>query len=358
MNILIDIGHPANVHYFKHFAWVMEKKGHHVFFTTIEKEFEPYLLKAYGFPFKKLGNHKKTVSGKILGLIIYNIRLLIYCLKVKPDIILAAGSISAAQVAFLLRKPFIQLEDTGNMEQIRLYRPFSRLILTPDVFSLNLGKKQFRYKGYQELCYLHPNYFKPDQKILDDLGLEPDKKYFVLRFISWQATHDSGIKGFSVEEKYDLVRELSAYGIVLISSEKPLPQELEQYKLKIPPEKLHDILASADLYIGEGGTTATECALLGVPNILINPMAKHIGNHIELQNKYQLQFYFDNLQEAMPKIKAILNNENNLKTMKVQRDRLLKDKIDVTAFLVWLVENYPESVREIMQHPDYQDKFK
>jgi hypothetical protein len=35
-----------------------------------------------------------------------------------------------------------------------------------------------------------------------------------------------------------------------------------------------------------------------------------------------------------------------------------KEKIDVTAFMVWFIENYPESVKVIKENPDYQHRFK
>ena len=34
------------------------------------------------------------------------------------------------------------------------------------------------------------------------------------------------------------------------------------------------------------------------------------------------------------------------------------DEIDVTAFMVWFVENYPKSVQVMKNNPDYQYKFK
>jgi hypothetical protein len=37
---------------------------------------------------------------------------------------------------------------------------------------------------------------------------------------------------------------------------------------------------------------------------------------------------------------------------------MIKDKIDVTAFMVWFIENYPESKRIMKENPDYQYKFK
>ena len=41
-----------------------------------------------------------------------------------------------------------------------------------------------------------------------------------------------------------------------------------------------------------------------------------------------------------------------------KRRSLLEDKIDVTAFLVWFIENYPESVSIMKENPDYQMRFK
>ena len=36
---------------------------------------------------------------------------------------------------------------------------------------------------------------------------------------------------------------------------------------------------------------------------------------------------------------------------------MLSEKIDVTAFMVWFVENYPESVEIMKKNPDYQLRF-
>jgi len=38
--------------------------------------------------------------------------------------------------------------------------------------------------------------------------------------------------------------------------------------------------------------------------------------------------------------------------------RLLQDKIDVTAFIVWFVENFPESVGMIQADREFYDRFK
>ena len=53
---------------------------------------------------------------------------------------------------------------------------------------------------------------------------------------------------------------------------------------------------------------ASEAALLGVPNIVINHLAKYCGVNKELFN-YKLQFYYDSFSEALEKIQDIIVNK-------------------------------------------------
>ena len=46
----------------------------------------------------------------------------------------------------------------------------------------------------------------------------------------------------------------------------------------------------------------------------------------------------------LDKIQELLSREFK-KQWKIKRDRLLADKIDVTEFYVWFIENYPESAK-------------
>jgi uncharacterized protein len=41
-----------------------------------------------------------------------------------------------------------------------------------------------------------------------------------------------------------------------------------------------------------------------------------------------------------------------------KREKLLDEKIDVTAFMVWFVENYPKSFKIMKKNPTFQDRFK
>ncbi len=41
-----------------------------------------------------------------------------------------------------------------------------------------------------------------------------------------------------------------------------------------------------------------------------------------------------------------------------RRNKMLNDKIDLTAFLVWLFESYPDSISKLKINPEIQHQFK
>ena len=356
MKILIDINHPAHVHYFRNFIKIMEKHGHEFLITSRNKEIEHYLLNRYNIPFFDRGKGKNNLIGKSLY---YFKACYIIFKKAKifnPDIMLSFGSPYVSFVSKLINTPHIIFNDTEHAKLSHfLSDPFSKCILTPSCYNKNLGKKQIRFNGYMELCYLHPNRFTPDSSILDLLGVQKDEKYIILRFVSWNASHDVGQSGFSNEMKLKVVKELSKYAKVFISSEGELSDDLKTYQIKIPPEKMHDALAFATLFVGEGATMASECACLGTPAIYVNSLT---AGTLEEQEKYELLFGFRNSYGVIEKAIELLNTTNLKQKFQNRRQRMLADKIDVTAFMVWFIENYPQSVQVMKENPNYQYNFK
>ena len=51
MRILIDMGHPAHVHFFKNAIRSLEERGHSVKITARDKDVTLALLEAYGFDY-------------------------------------------------------------------------------------------------------------------------------------------------------------------------------------------------------------------------------------------------------------------------------------------------------------------
>lgn len=359
MNILIDIGHPAHVHLFKNYAKEMISRGHKVLFTCRDKEFEIYLLEFYGFEYKSFGKKYKSTAGKLLGMIKFDIKEFLTGLKFKPDLLLSHGSIYAAHASFFLRKPHIAFEDTFNFEQVKLYKPFTDIILTGSYDHPLKSDKVVRFKGYHELAYLHPKRFTPDKTVLKHLGVNEDEPFVILRFVSWVASHDRGHAGISFENKLKAIEEFSKYAKVFISSESELPKELEKYRINIPAEKMHDALYYASLHWAESFTMPAECSILGTPSIVMhNTDALYLK---EQEEKYGLCFYFSESIEdqllAIEKGTELLKERLPKSYWIEKRDLLLLDHINVTDFTIWFTENYPESKMIMQNNPDYQLKF-
>jgi len=340
MKILIDIGHPAHVHYFKHFIWIMQGKGHSINIISRDKEVAFNLLDYYKLPYINRGKGKKGMLGKLLYMIRADWFILKHALRFKPDIFLSAGSMYAAQVAWFMRKPHIAIDDTDhNLFQHIMYVPFTEAILTPQVFQKDFGKKHIRFDGFLELGSLHPNRFIPTPENVKDLLKDSDKnRYVILRFVSWDASHDIGLKGLSLEDKYLLVKELSQYAKVIISSEAELPDDLKKYAFKTHPAYMHDVLNSACLLVSESLTMSAEAAFLGTPALCIST-AK--AGTLDEEVKLGLIELYRSSEGLVNRAIEMVKDATYKDVFKLRSKTIMKTKVDLTDFMVEFVENYP-----------------
>jgi hypothetical protein len=68
-----------------------------------------------------------------------------------------------------------------------------------------------------------------------------------------------------------------------------------------------------------------------------------MGNFIELENKYGLIFNYSDANEALNKAIELIQIENIKEEWSYKRKEMLSDKIDITSFLSWFIETYPDS---------------
>lgn len=338
MNILIDIGHPGHVHLFRNFAHVFMQQGHEVLFTVREKEHEIELLKDARLPYVRIGRHYSSGAAKIAGLAYFNLKIFFVSLRFRPDFFLSHGSLYTLLSTLLLRKPNIALEDSGNMEQVRLYLPFTRAVITSTSFPGRYGSKQVFYEGYHELAYLHPNYFEPDRRVLHELGVGEGEPFFIVRLVAWRASHDRTRSGLTEGQKREIMNYLSARGKVFISSEGELPKDLESYRFPLGPERMHHALALATLFVGEGATMASESAVLGTPAIYINTIRR--GYLEEQERDYSLVTCFRDFHGVTDKIGELLHNPALKAETKRRQQRLINEKCDLTMFLVHYIGGF------------------
>ena len=357
MNILIDIGHPGQVHYFKHAIKILRSKGHKIVITARNKGIIFELLRKHNLEFIDRGKGSNSLIGKLFYMVIADIRLIKVALKFKPDLYISFSSPYAAQVSYLFRKPHIALTDTEHEDSVlsKITYPFSSTILTPRSYLNDLGKKHIRFNSVVEGLYLHKNFFTP-KPIKKELGIEENDDYVIIRFVAWDAHHDFRNSGLDMKTKRELINILEEKYKVFISSESVLPEEFEKYKIKIPSERMHDVLASAHLFIGESATMSSESALLGTYAVYINSLP--LMGYLKMEQDQNLLKHFDSSHGVIDYVNKLISDPD-LKNLSVENaEKMNREFINATEFLVWFIENYPESHRRSIEETEYQKRFK
>jgi hypothetical protein len=360
MKVLIGISHPKQVYMFKNLIYSLKQNNHSVFVVVTEKEITCELLKKMNIKFQKIGENKKNILSKIFQIFILTYKTFVISIAFNPDIYISQALPHFAYSSFLLRKKYIIFEDTENSRWLqKIVNPFAKSIITPKCFQNNLGPKQIKINGSFELAYLSMNSFKPDVKILKKAGINKDEKYAIIRFVDWKAHHDIGHSGLSLSNKIKAVKEFSKFGKVFISSEAKLPKELKKYEIKISPDKIHQLLYFADLVYGESATMAAESAVLGTPSIYLDNEGR--GYTDELERRFGLLFNFSESKEeqdtSIKKGIEILSIKGIKKKWKEKQEKMLKEKINLTDFITWFIENFPNSHQIMKNNPNYQKKF-
>jgi predicted glycosyltransferase len=363
MNILFHLGHPAHFHLFKNTIKSLKFNGHSSSVLIKKKDILEDLLKESGLQYYNILPHGRKDSKFYIavGLLKQSLRLLLFCLKRRPDI-LVGTSVSISHVGKLLRIPSINVnEDDADVVPLyaKLAYPWASHIIAPKV--CRMGKwvnKTIPYDGYHELAYLHPNNFDPNIEIAKKY-VSMGKPYFILRFAKLGAHHDAGIKGLSNKIAIKLIKILSPYGKVYITSERELSIELEENRIQINPIDIHHVMAYSSLYIGDSQTMAAEAGVLGVPFIRFNDFVGRISYLDELENKYKLGFGIKTkeVQQLYNKVEELVSLQDYSEIFQNRRIKMLSEKIEYSSFLTWFIENYPSSIDVLKQNPNYQTKF-
>ncbi|MGA1867802.1 MAG: DUF354 domain-containing protein [bacterium] len=345
MRILIDLCHPAHVHFFKYAIRQWQSRGDQVILTARDKDITLALLDHYSFTYSVLSKitpyGRKTHYRFFREFVLRESRLFKVIRRLKPHVVTAIGGAFIAPVCTLANVPSVVFTDTEHVFIDRfLTYPLASLICTPDCFNKKAGPRQVRYPGLHELAYLHPRRFTPDPELVRKAGIDPEQKYCILRFVSWQAHHDIGQQGFADNLKFTFVQEIARYAVPYITSEEPLPQEFEPYRLKIPFHHIHHVMAYASLCVGEGATMASESAILGVPAVYINSL--RLG-YIDMLTDFGLVRQAQSTAYALEHCISWLTDPQAKEKYRSTLKKMLADKIDMTDYIVRTIEKVVDS---------------
>ena len=340
-HILCDISHPAHVHFFRNAVSEWRARGHRVDIVSRDKDITLELLDLYGLEHEPLSAVRSGLAGLAIELIEHEGRLIRRCWSDRPDIFIQIGGTLIVHAAKVLNRPSIVFYDTefAKLSNAITY-PFASAICTPGCYDRPVRGNHVTYAGYHELAYLHPDRFTPDPNVVRAAGADPGRPFSVVRFVRWDSNHDTGYAGLDIDAKRALVAELGSHGDVLITSETPLPEDLEPYRSKTPSHQIHHLLAFAAHYVGESATMASESAVLGTPGIFVSDVGR--GYTDEQERKYGLcqRLSPNEPQAVIEGSRAILAAKDRKTRYAEARQRLLGDTIDVTAWMVDFVETF------------------
>lgn len=346
MNILVDIGHPGHVHLLHPLAAELQRRGHALFYSVRDIPVAKRLMEHYGMtPWLDLGSKSDTLGGKALAVLRQDAALLRFVREKRIALGLSSG-ISLCHVAQLTHMESVVFDDDDDAVEplvTRFEHPFASAVLTPDSIARKTRHAVY-YPGTHELAYLHPNRFRPDPAVLRHASLAEGERYFVLRFVALKGHHDVGEEGLSKAQKLTLIERLQRHGRVIITSERAGDEEFEPYRLPVPPEEIHSLMAYSSMLVGDSQTMTSEAAVLGVPALKCNTFAGRLSVPNMLEQRYGLchaytPAQFDDLLQHIDRLldrpPAELRAE-----WEARRQRLLADMGDPTEFFVNYIEQH------------------
>ncbi len=286
MKVFIDILTPKQCMFFSKLSERLKKDGHQVFQTTREYREVIQLLNMKGIKAQVVGKHGgKTLSGKLKASAERTLELASVLAELRPDVAVSFASPETSRVAFGLGIPHVCLNDSPHAEAVaRLTVPLATFLLTPKIIPktawTKFGIQQDRIIQYRALdAWAWLKDFKPDKKILKQLGLSKSRPIVAFRteesFASYLLGKTSKTPMLLPLIEGLLKSNVDIQAVVIPRYETQIAALKEALRKRaVVCESTIDapsLILYAQVFVGFGGTMTTEAALLGVPTISCYP---------------------------------------------------------------------------------------
>ncbi len=279
MNIWIDLVNSPQVLFFRPILKELQKRGHNLYITSRAYAQTCSLAEDYQIPNTPIGQH----GGKNWGGILYHNmdRVFKLCKWVrtqpKIDLAISHNSYTQAIASKMLRIPFVTLMDYEYQPLNHLCFRLAKRVIVPSAFpdkmlaGYGAQKKVKKYSGIKEEIYLSD--FNPDEELLSDLNVDPQKILIVVRPpATWTLYHRFENPLFDLVMQY-LAEQKDNLIIFLprVESQAIWAKQLGIPHLIIPSKTLDgpNLLFAADIVISAGGTMNRESAVLGTPTYTV-----------------------------------------------------------------------------------------
>ncbi len=289
--IWLDAGAPREARYFSVIAELARERGHEVLLTAKDHAETVGLLRRLGADFVPVGKHGGgTKLGKLISYAERAASLASVVSKFDPDVLVSLSVPEAVRVAFGLGKRIISIDDAPHAYHVgKLSLPLSDAVvfpaaIPPELF-LRLGAPRealHPFDGIDEVAWIRR--FSPDERVLDELGLERGDLIVVARPEESKAAYlmDRGDLGVVLP----VVRLALEEGARVVffpryPDQRRAVQEFSGGSVVIPdrPVDTLSLYHFSSMVVTGGATMAREAAMLGVPSLVMFPL--EVPLHIE-----------------------------------------------------------------------------
>ena len=334
MRILIDIVHPADVLFFARPIAFWRKRGDELLVLSRHKDVTCDLLDEFGIAHTPITTASKGLIGLGSELLKRSYATLRAARQFRPDVMIGFGGVSISHASKLLGIPALSFYDTENATlQAKVTWPFITHIFAPERYSAPLPEgRHTKWPGAKELSYLHPAGFMPDEDKAKAAGFDPSQDNFLVRLVAWNANHDIGKQGWDEATLRAVIDQLP--GRVHISSEVPLPADLEPFLYQGKFSEIHHLMGLCRVFVGESASMAAEAAVLGVPSIYAADFK--LGYIDELRDAGLMQ------QVPVSELHSAVDRalETKLQDLRARRDAYVATKVDWAEKIIEATDRY------------------
>ncbi len=325
--VLVDILHPAHLHFFKRTLDELKRRDIEVILCTREKEMTVTLARELNFDQRVL-SIKGTSTGSLVSEGINRLLELRKIIKQeKPALLLGVMGIFIAPLSQMEAIPSLVFYDTETawLTNWIAFRLASR-VLVPTCFEGHVFSNTVRYPSYQTFSSLYEK-----AKLIAESGF-PKRELILFRFVSRSSSHEYFERNQSWSQRSHWVNAVKGFPIE-ISSEELVPENLASFLPKEKVSEFHLRIHQSQLVISESPTVCSEAACLGVPSYYMSDSPR--GYIHELEQSYQLvrTVLPRDQDEFIEKLKSG-SWRDDFNGLESNFKRLLKDKIDPTPFIL------------------------
>ncbi len=315
MRVLIDLCHPADVHFFRAVAQRLDAEGHEVVYTARDKDVVLPLCNEFGMLHHVVGGHHNSLAGKGWELLYRSGELAKLAKKKGIDVLTGFGNPYIVIASRLCQKPSLFITDTEGSGFTNWIGLCATATLTQKWFGPLHGKRHTQACWFKELAYID---MIPKSKL--------KQEYVLIRKVAWTASHDHSHHGLGSIQP--IVDDLEKVKICLI---KEGNRKDSVQKTKRNARLFHELLAGATVVISEGATTAAESALLGIPTIYVNTQ---IPGYLQKLVEVRALHLASDSKSAASIATGFLRPEV---TMSKHLKSLRKECIDITSYTTKLI---------------------